>query len=228
MCVPRQPVNLHYILHSFLWGQNNITNMFCFLFLLIWVWGEKSDMKYEMMRFQFSHRIVKTPRGQRALSERHWHGEATSDPFHTTGLFKTVKKQLLWKSKLFLQTETFFVVHHVNMDAYGQTQVDWAASFGTFTVSLLTNRSSDLGLCVFSVQPRRTRTKKTISVLHCTRRWRSEGSRSGWSGVQPAASTGRHAAPTVLSATTVSRCVRLFTFSHLFFTWTASECCTLR
>lgn len=24
-------------------------------------------MKYEMMRFQFSHRIVKIPRGQRAL-----------------------------------------------------------------------------------------------------------------------------------------------------------------
>lgn len=70
------------------------------------------------------------------------------------------------------------------------------------------------------MQPRRTRTKKTISALHCTRRWRSEGSRSGWSGVQPAASTGRHAAPTVLSVTTVLRCVWLFTFTHLFFIWT--------
>jgi len=62
-------------------------------------------------------------------------------------------------------------------------------------------------VCLLSLQLRRTRTKRMISVPPSTRLWRSEGSRSGWSGVQPAASTGRHGARTAPSVTTVSRCV---------------------
>lgn len=74
-------------------------------------------------------------------------------------------------------------------------------------------------VCVCRLQRRRMKTKKTISALRSTKRWRSKGSKCAWSGAQPAASTVLRAARTARSVTTVWRYTRTLELRDLIRNW---------